>query len=337
MKKIISLLLIAVLMMTSMTIAFAETDEPSSWSEEAISEMKGYNEFRKEAFTGYKDGITRLEFIYLAVRTYELIDGKEIVVDPAIKFNDTDDIYALKGATVGLTSGVGGGNFGTGGLDREQLATFMIRILTLLELEMNEASGEKFADDADISSWARDSIYLAKNNNIISGVGNNKVDPKSTASTEMAMVIANRILKNNGFTVVTSKKDMGLDNAYWATLEDDDAVSAIIAEASEVNRVYNQSGLIMIGADNSINVGALNVYTGGDTISFQITGWSSAGVQSTIKSLFNLWTPDGDYIWDALNGNSSDDLSNDEWFICPNGTEVMMSDEGIGYWVYIKK
>jgi hypothetical protein len=289
MKKIISLLLIAVLTLSSLTLAFAETDEPSSWSEEAINEMKAYNEFRQEAFNGYKDGITRLEFIYLAVRTYELLDGKEIVVDPAIKFNDTDDIYALKGATIGLTSGVGNGNFGTGGLDREQLATFMVRILTLLELEMNEASGEKFADDENISSWAKDAIYLAKNNNIISGVGNNKVDPKGTASTEMAIVIANRILKNNGFTLDISKiqeavNESSFADKYWDTAHKDEVVVDIFEEASKVNKTYLAGGVMLVGADTILNSGELTIYTGTiGQVEIQVKNIGGAGVRSTLE------------------------------------------------------
>jgi hypothetical protein len=340
MKKIISLLLIAVLTLSSLTLAFAETDEPSSWSEEAINEMKAYNEFRQEAFNGYKDGITRLEFIYLAVRTYELLDGKEIVVDPAIKFNDTDDIYALKGATIGLTSGVGNGNFGTGGLDREQLATFMVRILTLLELEMNEASGEKFADDENISSWAKDAIYLAKNNNIISGVGNNKVDPKGTASTEMAIVIANRILKNNGFTLDISKiqeavNESSFADKYWDTAHKDEVVVDIFEEASKVNKTYLAGGVMLVGADTILNSGELTIYTGTiGQVEIQVKNIGGAGVRSTLEGLLNHWTGD-DYAWKQLDVEWTH--TDGEWFQTPNGTQVKMTTEGVGTWVYIKK
>ena len=200
MKRIVSIILILMLGMASVPLNFAVTEEPSSWSVKAVEEMKAYGAFRADAFKAYKSSITRLDFIYIAVRVYELLSKEEIAVDSSVSFIDTTDLYALKGATVGITSGIGGGKFGPNELlTREQLATMMVKILTLLDLDMDEVAPEKFADDAEISNWAKQSIYLALSNHIISGVGNNKVDPKGVASTEMALVIANQILKNKGY------------------------------------------------------------------------------------------------------------------------------------------
>lgn len=207
MKKLIAILLNNIIIVGSFSTSFAE---PSSWAVDSINEMMSYEQFNPEAFKNYQGNITRQEFIYFAVRVYELLDGKEISLDPNISFKDTDDIYALKGASIGLTTGIGDGEFGANYfLSREQLATFMVRIYTLLELEMNPASLEKFADDDKISDWAKESIYKAKSNQIISGVGNNNVDPKGVASTEMAIVIANRILKNNGYKANVKPLNLG--------------------------------------------------------------------------------------------------------------------------------
>lgn len=200
MKRIISMFLIFTLLVTGTSIVVAEDTEQSNWSVSSINELKSYNQFRDEAFNNYTSPITRLDFIYLAVKVYELLDGKEIVIDTSISFTDTTDIYAIKGATVGITSGVGNNKFGASELlTREQLATFMIRVLTLLDLDINEMSIDKFDDDSVISTWAKEAVYLAKSNNIISGIGNNNVGPKDNATTEMALVISNRILKTNGY------------------------------------------------------------------------------------------------------------------------------------------
>jgi|GEM_PF-1001379 len=184
-------------------------DEHSDWSTNAINEMKESGEFKAEIFGGYKENISRYEFIYIAVRTYEILDGKEITLNPSLSFNDTDDVYALKGYSAGITSGVGNGNFGgEEELTREALATFMIRILKLLDLDIEEISSVEFADDDSISNWARESIYLARSNNIISGVGNNEVNPQGSASKEMAMVIANRMLVKNGYEPSTKNANL---------------------------------------------------------------------------------------------------------------------------------
>ena len=66
-----------------------------------------------------------------------------------------------------------------------------------------------FADDANISGWAKDSVYFMASNGIIGGVGNNKFAPKNTttneeatgyanATREQALIIAMRMVENLG-------------------------------------------------------------------------------------------------------------------------------------------
>ncbi len=207
MRRILAIVLAFVLLITGLPVAFAKTEVQSSWSIKDVEEMKQYGVFRDDAFKNYQSGITRLDFIYIAVRVYEILSEKEIVIDSALSFTDTADVYALKGATIGITSGVGDGMFGSNEiLTREQLAVMMIKIVRLLKFDMNDASQVKFADDVQLSSWARESIYLALSNHIISGVGSNKFDPQGTASTEMALVIANKLLKTNGYERQTANE-----------------------------------------------------------------------------------------------------------------------------------
>lgn len=64
----------------------------------------------------------------------------------------------------------------------------------------------KFADDANISSWARDSVYFMAANGIITGTGNNNFSPRAitpeeearnyaSATREQALVIAVRMIE----------------------------------------------------------------------------------------------------------------------------------------------
>lgn len=178
------------------TSVYAATDEPSGWATEGIEQLKDTGIFREEAFKNFKEDITRQEFIYLAVRIYETYAKKEIEIDPKIKFSDTDDIYALKGATVGITTGVGGGKFAPNAkLTREQLAVLMINTLDLFDIHMIENKDYKFVDENDFSSWAKDKIYLAKANNIIGGVGNDTFSSQGNATIEMALIIVWKIFK----------------------------------------------------------------------------------------------------------------------------------------------
>lgn len=194
MKKI--LIILAMLLMVS-SFVYADTDEPSEWAIENVEELKNTNDFRDEAFVDYQSNITRQEFIYLAVRIFEILDGKPINADASITFTDTDDIYARKGATVGITAGIGNGKFGPNDLlTREQLAVLMINTLNLGNIKLNENNGYAFNDDNEFSSWAKKSIYLAKSNDIVSGVGQDMFNSKGNATVEQAIIITNKMLKN---------------------------------------------------------------------------------------------------------------------------------------------
>ncbi|MCH4890783.1 S-layer homology domain-containing protein [Acidaminobacter sp. JC074] len=212
MKKFMVLSIILVLVLQSIT--FAETnDEPSTWAVEIIESLNKLNILEEDTYTRYQDNVTRGEFIYIAVRVYETFTGKEIVLDDGISFTDTDDVYALKGASVGITAGIGDGMFGYDDyLTREQLATLMIKVLKLLDMNMTAASTEVFSDDGDISSWAKNSIYLARANGIVSGVGDNKVAPQGKATKEAVLTIAHNMLqKYDGTTLSVDGQDMVID------------------------------------------------------------------------------------------------------------------------------
>ena len=65
----------------------------------------------------------------------------------------------------------------------------------------------RFADDADISGWAKDSVYFMAANKIINGVGDNRFAPRNittdqeargyaNATREQALAIAVRMVEN---------------------------------------------------------------------------------------------------------------------------------------------
>ena len=64
-----------------------------------------------------------------------------------------------------------------------------------------------FADDANISDWAKDSVYFMAANGIINGIGDNRFAPQNTtaeeeaagyanATREQAIIIAVRMVEN---------------------------------------------------------------------------------------------------------------------------------------------
>ncbi len=204
-KKIwLSLLLTMVLFLCAAGSSFAYVDayyydDPSSWSSDAIETLAGYNVLEQFAFSSYKEEITRLDFVYLAVRLYEELIGKQASLMPDNYFSDTDDTYALKAAYIGITSGISEGKFGPSvKLSREQLATMMVKTLELAGVQLTK-SNQKFADDAAISAYAKDAISKAFNHKILLGT-NNKVNPKQNATVEQALLIfKNALDQYDGF------------------------------------------------------------------------------------------------------------------------------------------
>ncbi|OJV65833.1 MAG: hypothetical protein BGO41_07790 [Clostridiales bacterium 38-18] len=192
-KKIRKLLIVAFMMMLSLSISMGEVNpllkgQPSGWAEADINSLAAYDQLRQEAFNSYQTEITRLDFIYLAVRLYENLNQTDITPDTAISFSDTNNIYALKGATIGITSGIGNGSFGPNQLlTREQMATMMMKVLTLSGIELQK-SASLFSDDAQISDYAKDSIYKAAKYGVINGY-NGAVNPKGNATTEQVLLV----------------------------------------------------------------------------------------------------------------------------------------------------
>lgn len=172
-------------------------DRPSDWAKDAIARLAQKNLLEEDTFKNYQDTISREKFIYLAVRLYEALKNESVVIDPTLSFKDTTDSYALKGATIGITKGTSTDTFSPElDLSRETLATLFMRTLALTDAEIKPADKELFADHDSISSWALESIYLAKSNGILSGTGNGKVSPQDTATVEQALMILNRILES---------------------------------------------------------------------------------------------------------------------------------------------
>lgn len=192
MKKIATLMVVF-LMLINVNVDYAAADiyqegKPSTWATNDILDLSTYDVLDQKMFRDYQDKITRLEFIYLAVRLYESLTDTEIKPSTSVKFSDTTDVYALKGATVGITTGIGNGKFGpTALLSREQLATMFVKTLELAGVSMTKST-YKFVDDAQISSYAKEPIYKAYHYEIIKGY-NNAVNPKGNATIEQALIV----------------------------------------------------------------------------------------------------------------------------------------------------
>lgn len=147
--------------------------------------------------------ITRLEFAAVSVKTYEKLTGTKALPAITNPFTDCDDSEMRKAYNLGITTGTSATTFSPNTLlTREQAATMLTRVFkraTMPKWSIDTDSNfpltftqpAKFADDANISSWAKNSVYFMAANNIITGVGGNKFAPNNTTSVEQARGYAN--------------------------------------------------------------------------------------------------------------------------------------------------
>ena len=163
--------------------------------------------------------ITRMEFAAVAVKVFESLSGGKAVPIVNNPFQDTSDLEVLKAFQIGAVDGTSATTFEPDALlNREQCAAMLTRVYKKITLagwtlptdgqfKLPYTMPARFADDADISDWAKDSVYFMAANKIIEGVGGNRFAPKNTtseqaaigyanATREQALAIAVRMVKN---------------------------------------------------------------------------------------------------------------------------------------------
>ncbi len=163
--------------------------------------------------------ITRAEFAAVSVKVYEALSGTDALPATENPFIDTNDLDVLKAYNIGCVKGISSNQFAPDVLlNREQAATMLTRVFkrttkpswtidTDDSFTLEYSKSFVFSDDADISNWAKDSVYFMVANNIINGMGNNMFAPKNltdaqnaigyaNATREQALIIAVRMVNN---------------------------------------------------------------------------------------------------------------------------------------------
>jgi len=161
--------------------------------------------------------ITRAEFAAVAVKLYENLTDTKAVASKENPFTDTKDTDVLKAYGLGITDGTSADKFSPESrLTREMAATMLTRVYkkysmpkwmlkTDGDFKLEYEMPELFADDEQISNWAKDSVYFMAANNIVEGVGGNSFAPGQVpekdelyglVTCEQALIIAVRIVEN---------------------------------------------------------------------------------------------------------------------------------------------
>lgn len=174
------------------------------WAEDEIDKAKEYD-LVPEILEGavMTEPITRLEFAAVSVKTYEALTGTKLIPATVNPFEDCDDLELLKAYAANIVNGTSKTTFSPDeNLNREQAATMLTRVFkrvtvpgwtleTDSQFKLPYAMPAPFADDSDISGWARDSVYFMAANGIIKGNPGNVFAPRNVTPAQTAKGYAN--------------------------------------------------------------------------------------------------------------------------------------------------
>ncbi len=161
------------------------------WAYEYISELTS-----RGIINGYDDGsfrpdanVTRAEFVTILCRAAGA-DATVSTSDTDIAFSDVTlgdwyYEYAIWAAGTGITNGTSETEFSPNeNILRQDICVMLDRYSTNIAaspLAPAESAGA-FADDGEISDYAKDSVYKLKSAGIVSGTGDNRFEPQSGAT-----------------------------------------------------------------------------------------------------------------------------------------------------------
>ena len=174
----------------------------SEWARDGINRAYNLGLLPTRLASGYTQPATRADFASFAVALYEKATGSEIT--GRLDFEDTHnvndgnwrygtDLGIRKMGYLGIISGVGDGNAAPNGtLTREQAAVILVRLANAIGRPL-PPSAPTFTDNANISSWAVDSIGQIQAAGIMGGVGDNHFDPQGTFTREQSLLTLLRL------------------------------------------------------------------------------------------------------------------------------------------------
>ena len=162
---------------------FAFSDmEKHVWAKEAVEELLKLGIISESADTSFRpsDNITREEFVKLVICALH----KETTENTS-DFSDVPKdawyyAYISTAKALGIVEG-DGEKFGTGTfITREDMATMLYRAVSGTLRFDGESTA--FADDEQISDYAKAAVYQMRDNRIINGAGDNMFMPKQNAT-----------------------------------------------------------------------------------------------------------------------------------------------------------
>lgn len=139
----------------------------------------------------YEDNMTRETFCYVLSSMLELCGA--MPQEGTAKFSDTESKTVSRLAGADIISGYTDGTFRPKNpITREEAAMLLFRAAKHLECDMREEP-YSYADNDDISEWARDAVCAMNNAGIMTGMEHNKFEPKRNYTNEQSIATIMRL------------------------------------------------------------------------------------------------------------------------------------------------
>lgn len=202
-KRILSLVTIIVLLLSSMSVYAQAGDTPSRWAMDELSEARVRNLIIPEAEGNYQDAITRELFCKLVVNFIEVRTGETIAITIDNPFIDSDDADIIKAYQLGIVNGGSDNKFAPSNLvTRQEISIMMVRAAKKIDemLPGNKMLGDtiniegvyRFSDEGDYASWADTAIKEAFMLGLMKGASRDKFAPLDNTTVEASIVIIRR-------------------------------------------------------------------------------------------------------------------------------------------------
>lgn len=245
-RLVFMLMILAI--MTLPQITFADSQDPnipSNWAKADIDKAKGNNLIPDAIQAKYRSNITREEFSQVVVKLYESLSGKESILPKTNPFTDTKSNQVMKAYQLGIVNGKGNGKFEPyNTITREEISVMLYNTLKAVKPEFNYSKSQEyiFSDYDIISLWARESVSYLYNFGVISGIGDNRFNPKGNTSREQAFILAERLYEKVSEFEVALKSSSDVSRGSYRRQENDNKAKLANLISQEMGKPYQWGG-----------------------------------------------------------------------------------------------
>ena len=172
------------------------SDISEHWARQTIENMAKQN-----IVSGVGDGkfepdreITRAEFCTIVCRAFDINNNDAGNVFTDVESGSWYEKYVNAAAKAGIVKGADGYFRPDDNINREEIASIMMNILKYKNYELNDTEATLFADEDEISDWAKEAVEKLSGLGLLKGKDNG-FKPKDNATRAEAATVIERLIQ----------------------------------------------------------------------------------------------------------------------------------------------